>query len=737
VVEGGAAVTDVVERRIVEIDIRTARNMAAELKQINSSVNSIEKGFSSLSGIVKEFGAGLLGAFSVGGFVAFVKNSIDAAAALSDMAAATGSSVENLSRLQQVAKISGTDMESVASALGNLNTALHENEKGSRNTEAALKAIGLSIKDLKDLDPAETMRLIAVNMEKYADGGGKAAAMTVLLGDASKKTASYVHDLATAGAVNAKVTAEQAQKADEFNKQLRRITTEAKDAGEAMARELIPVLARILEQFTSGITAAGGFWASFRAVANINPFLEVGENLKNFNLQLETLEKKRAELLAQGRTGWAAQMDENIAIKKQQIAYLKLIQQQQALATTAGMSGRLDPRDLGPTPPKPPLPFRKPEPPKKDGGKEISDFERMTEALDDQLASMNQAVSLTPQYDKALRRLADTVSVLTPQQQLLGMAQVFYVAQMEQAQIKEKERVASLKDLEDALKDQRTETDKYFVELDRLYKLIALYPARTLELQTAIAALTDSFLESQKKTKEVVNENAKLLESIADKVDGYAKSISGSLVDFITSAGNAKFSFKDFVTSVLQDLARMTTQMLLVEPIMSKLQASMRQFITGGQYSWQKGLVAPSTEQLAQPVVNAAGAALAARIFGQAKGGVFTSPSLSQYSGGVYDKPRLFSYAKGGVFAEAGPEAIMPLSRGPDGSLGVDASGAGVVVNVYNESRAEVTTKTRSDVNGNRIIELMVKDAVSAGFRSGAFDGVMGTTYGLNRQGAR
>jgi hypothetical protein len=31
----------------------------------------------------------------------------------------------------------------------------------------------------------------------------------------------------------------------------------------------------------------------------------------------------------------------------------------------------------------------------------------------------------------------------------------------------------------------------------------------------------------------------------------------------------------------------------------------------------------------------------------------------------------------------------------------------------------------------------MVKDAVSAGFRSGAFDGVMGTTYGLNRQGAR
>jgi phage-related minor tail protein len=118
---------------------------------------------------------------------------------------------------------------------------------------------------------------------------------------------------------------------------------------------------------------------------------------------------------------------------------------------------------------------------------------------------------------------------------------------------------------------------------------------------------------------------------------------------------------------------------------------------------------------------------------------VFTSsPSLSRYSGGVYDSPRVFTYAKGaGVFAEAGPEAIMPLTRGPDGSLGVDASGSGVVVNVYNESKAEVTTQTRNDVNGRRVIELMVKDAVSAGFRSGAFDGVMGSTYGLNRQGAR
>lgn len=52
--------------------------------------------------------------------------------------------------------------------------------------------------------------------------------------------------------------------------------------------------------------------------------------------------------------------------------------------------------------------------------------------------------------------------------------------------------------------------------------------------------------------------------------------------------------------------------------------------------------------------------------FGFAKGGVFTN--------GVYDSPTMFEFAKGGTFGvmgEAGPEAVMPLKRGPDGSLGV------------------------------------------------------------------
>lgn len=51
-----------------------------------------------------------------------------------------------------------------------------------------------------------------------------------------------------------------------------------------------------------------------------------------------------------------------------------------------------------------------------------------------------------------------------------------------------------------------------------------------------------------------------------------------------------------------------------------------------------------------------------------AKGGTFTNS--------IVDSPTLFKFAKGtGVMGEAGPEAIMPLKRGADGSLGVQMHG--------------------------------------------------------------
>lgn len=86
------------------------------------------------------------------------------------------------------------------------------------------------------------------------------------------------------------------------------------------------------------------------------------------------------------------------------------------------------------------------------------------------------------------------------------------------------------------------------------------------------------------------------------------------------------------------------------------------------------------------PVQNALGGAVAQGMAGVmnalvpfAAGGSFAGGRVMPFaSGGVVSGPVAFPIRGGtGLMGEAGPEAIMPLARGPDGRLGVRAAGGG------------------------------------------------------------
>ncbi|HCL9162817.1 TPA: phage tail tape measure protein [Enterobacter hormaechei] len=138
------------------------------------------------------------------------------------------------------------------------------------------------------------------------------------------------------------------------------------------------------------------------------------------------------------------------------------------------------------------------------------------------------------------------------------------------------------------------------------------------------------------------------------------KQAMGGAVTTITDMLNGNVdSWKDWGVSVLKIIENVAINMALAKGISS----------LGSFFSFGASSAAAASSGTA--IQNAG-----ANVTFNAKGNVYDSPSLSAYSNGVFQTPQLFAFAKGaGVFAEAGPEAIMPLTRAADGSLGVRAVG--------------------------------------------------------------
>lgn len=111
---------------------------------------------------------------------------------------------------------------------------------------------------------------------------------------------------------------------------------------------------------------------------------------------------------------------------------------------------------------------------------------------------------------------------------------------------------------------------------------------------------------------------------------------------------------------------------------------------------------------------------------------IVTSPTLFAFSGGT------------GLMGEAGPEAIMPLKRGPNGKLGVDATASGgngttiVVQDMRSAPTSQpVETKEQKGPDGKRMISILIRDEVRRQIRSGDLDREMSLSYGAVRTLAR
>ncbi|HBO9004677.1 TPA: phage tail tape measure protein [Pseudomonas aeruginosa] len=165
---------------------------------------------------------------------------------------------------------------------------------------------------------------------------------------------------------------------------------------------------------------------------------------------------------------------------------------------------------------------------------------------------------------------------------------------------------------------------------------------------------------------------------------------SNALADFATTG---KFKFRDFASSVINDMARIASQQAATGLLSGVLGAGVSAFS-----GWMGGSATAGASASGYT-----GNAYANWAAAQADGGAWANgvqffANGAAFTNSIVSRPTAFGMAGGrtGVMGEAGPEAILPLARGADGSLGVRSVGGGGGTALQVNAPVAVTVEDRS-----------------------------------------
>ncbi|OQR30255.1 phage tail tape measure protein [Pseudomonas sp. Bc-h] len=311
---------------------------------------------------------------------------------------------------------------------------------------------------------------------------------------------------------------------------------------------------------------------------------------------------------------------------------------------------------------------------------------------------------LQKQYDQAVASangMAEALKYEADLQRQLANAQASYDQLVASVGMGSKEseraqaRLALEKETNDKVLSLRTElatatTDKQQKELENQIALTQKYGA----LQV------DAMVEGYQKVDEAQGDWRLGARSAFQDYADAARDVAGQTKSAFTSAFSSmddaidtfvttgKFSFSDFTRSILADMAKIAARQASSSLLSSLFGAGLNYFTGGGGNGLAAGSAGAASSNL-----GASQAGYSSTYFPQADGGAWLNgiqmfANGAAFTNGIVNTPTAFGMAGGGtgVMGEAGPEAIMPLVRSSDGSLGVrmvgGATASGTVVQV-------------------------------------------------------
>jgi lambda family phage tail tape measure protein len=653
------------------------RRLGNSMQGVQGKVKNLQAAVGGLSGALKGLAAGL----ALGAFTAFVKQGIDAADAMGKAATRTGVAAQALLGMQNAAALADVSNEQLIKGLTKLNVNIVSAAEGNDELNKRFQQLGITIKaqdgTLKSTE--QIFREISDRFADMPDGAQKAAAAVSLFGKSGVELITLLNSgAASFDEFNYKLSDEFAARSEYFNDSITKMGFKTQGFQMQLMDALLPALQSILDEFSNLFSTEQDWTALFdviifgmRSIATV-----IFATVKLVDVLVKSLVAAvdvAYKLFIERDIGAAFRAVQNrftdvVAQARQDFAAIGRMWTDAPAPGGRARTRGFEMRDLAAE--------RERDAAAK---KAASEAERLAQKRND---IGQKALSLQEQ----LRRKLEDVNAAyagvgaTPIEQLLL-------------------------DRADAVRENNRQVDdmtKQVVDLVREITAaggqIDVSPFRTLidqisEANVALAdkELADGLREIGKAAAEAaidelefvdaLEAQGRALDGARDGIDGYLESIgtlseniSGvtqnalrGLEDAIVSlTTTGKFSFRDFALSIIDDLTRMATRMLIIAPIL--------QFI--------KGLLSPGPGALEG--VNALKTAIPGFAL-SANGNVFAQNGIQKFArGGVVSRPTMFPFANGiGLMGEAGPEAIMPLRRGRDGRLGIEAgNGGGTVVNV-------------------------------------------------------
>ncbi|HFV9276906.1 TPA: phage tail tape measure protein [Enterobacter asburiae] len=250
-------------------------------------------------------------------------------------------------------------------------------------------------------------------------------------------------------------------------------------------------------------------------------------------------------------------------------------------------------------------------------------------------------------------------------------------------------------DITEDLYRQESDLNKRYLD-ERLRDQQGFYTASDAQRSNWAAGMKEGFANWADTASDYASQSADL---VNNSMSGLVGNISEAL------AGN-KVDWEDWSKSVLASMQKIILNAMIVNSLQSSMGGGG---FLGGLFGGSAGGSTPSGSY------NSAASGLQLN----AKGGTYASASLSAYSNSIVRSPTYFAFAKGaGLMGEAGPEAIMPLTRSADGSLGVRVTGAQAAPGGGGE--IHITQHINVSGNGDAALNRAMQEAARQGAADGA-----------------